>query len=245
MTFQRARTDEQRDERRRTILTTTADMLTGMPVADVSLNGISRRVGLAKSNVLRYFDSREAILLELLDSEMDAWADTLAAALADALPDAPAGTSPATPSPGPAASPTPATDRAARVADTVASTLAARPVTCDLLSAQSSVLERNVSTGVILDHKRRNLALSEKVGGTVRSVLPELTGQDALQVTAALILLTSSAWPSCTPTEDAAAAFTADPALAPLHMTFTDVLGRTLTLVITGLLAERGVLPGQ
>ncbi|MEU6392218.1 hypothetical protein [Streptomyces sp. NPDC046939] len=34
-----------------------------MPVAKVSLNGLSRRVGLAKSNVLRYFESREAILL--------------------------------------------------------------------------------------------------------------------------------------------------------------------------------------
>ncbi|HCT14809.1 hypothetical protein [Corynebacterium nuruki] len=74
---------------------------------------------------------------------------------------------------------------------------------------------------------------------------PELTEQDALQVTAALILLTASAWPSCTPTEAAAAAFAADPALAPLHMSFTDVLGRTLTLTITGLLAERGVLPGR
>lgn len=199
MTFQRARTDEQRDERRRTILATTADMLTTTTVAGISLNEISRRVGLAKSNVLRYFDSREAILLELLDAELDAWADDLAA----------------------------------------------RPVTCDLLSAQSSVLERNVSTTAILDHKRRNLALSEKVDGIIRDTLPELTEQDALQVTAALILLTASTWPSCTPTEDAAAAFAADPALAPLHMSFTDVLSRTLTLIITGLLTERGVLPGQ
>ena len=30
-----------------------------MPVAELSLNELSRRVGLAKSNVLRYFESRE------------------------------------------------------------------------------------------------------------------------------------------------------------------------------------------
>ena len=227
MTFQRARTDEQRDERRRTILTTTAEMLTEMPVAAVSLNEISRRVGLAKSNVLRYFDSREAILLDLLDAEMNAWADDLDAALADMVP-------------SPTAT---ATYRAAAFAGAVASTLEARPVTCDLISAQSAVLERNVSTEVILAHKHRTLALSGKVGGVIRGVLPELTDEDALQVTAALILLAASAWPNCTPTEAAEAAYDADPALAPLHMSFTEVLSRTLTLLITGLLAEQSIHP--
>ena len=42
-------------------------MLDEMPVAAVTLNELSRRVGLAKPNVLRYFESREAVLLELLD----------------------------------------------------------------------------------------------------------------------------------------------------------------------------------
>ena len=42
-------------------------MLAEMPVAEVTLNELSRRAGLAKSNVLRYFESREAVLLELLD----------------------------------------------------------------------------------------------------------------------------------------------------------------------------------
>ena len=65
-TFQRARSDEQRALRSQAILDTAAAMLQEMPVADISLNELSRRVGLAKSNVLRYFDSREAVLLELL-----------------------------------------------------------------------------------------------------------------------------------------------------------------------------------
>lgn len=227
MTFQRARTDEQREERRRTILDTTADMLTTTPVAGITLNEISRRVGLAKSNVLRYFDSREAILLDLLDAETDAWADDLGTALAAV----------------PATAPT--ADRAARLADTAAATLAARPVTCDLISAQSAVLERNVSTETVLEHKHHMLALSQKVGGSIRSILPELSEQDALQVTAALVLLAASAWSGCTPTEETAAAYAADPALAPLRMSFTDVLSRTLTLIVTGLLAERGVLTGR
>src|SRR5216684_7306072 len=65
-TFQRARSEEQREARRRAILDAAAAMLDEMPVSAMSLNELSRRVGLAKSNVLRYFESREAVLLDLL-----------------------------------------------------------------------------------------------------------------------------------------------------------------------------------
>jgi AcrR family transcriptional regulator len=77
MTFQRARSAEQREIRRQAILDTAAAMLLEMPVAELSLNALSRRVGLAKSNVLRYFESREAVLLELLDRATKQWLDDL------------------------------------------------------------------------------------------------------------------------------------------------------------------------
>src|SRR5580693_2868218 len=72
-TFQRARSEEQREVRRRAILGAAAAMLDEMPAAQVTLNELSRRVGLAKSNVLRYFESREAVLLDLLDSMWQDW----------------------------------------------------------------------------------------------------------------------------------------------------------------------------
>src|SRR5256885_10512925 len=80
--FRRSRSDEQLEIRRQAILLVAAGMVAEMPVAELSLNELSRRVGLAKSNVLRYFESREAVLLELLDN---AWRDWLAR-LTEALP---------------------------------------------------------------------------------------------------------------------------------------------------------------
>src|SRR5688500_9460799 len=77
MSFKRAHSEEQRAERRRTILDAATAMLAEMPVAQVSLNELSRRVCLAKSNVLRYFESREAVLLELLDSATREWLEHL------------------------------------------------------------------------------------------------------------------------------------------------------------------------
>ena len=83
--FQRARSEEQREARRQAILGAAAAMLAEMPVAEVTLNELSRRAGLAKSNVLRYFESREAVLLELLDSAWQDWLVQLEKELADAV----------------------------------------------------------------------------------------------------------------------------------------------------------------
>src|SRR3954468_8351820 len=76
--FQRARRPEQIAARRAAILSAAADMLSERRVADISLRELAERVGLAKSNVLRYFDSREAIFLEVLDRTWNAWLDGLA-----------------------------------------------------------------------------------------------------------------------------------------------------------------------
>src|SRR6516225_3796381 len=118
--FKRARSEEQRAARRQAILGTAAAMLAEMPVAEVTLNELSRRAGLAKSNVLRYFESREAVLLELLDAAWQDWLARLDQDLAAAV--------------SPAAT---AAGRSGQLAATVAASLAARPMLCDLISAQA------------------------------------------------------------------------------------------------------------
>src|SRR3954471_24733060 len=67
--------------RRSAIITSAREMLVEKNVADISLRELSDRIGLAKSNVLRYFDSREAIFLEILDEEFQAWLADLEARL--------------------------------------------------------------------------------------------------------------------------------------------------------------------
>ena len=59
--------------RRLAIMNVAREMLAEKTVGDISLRELSDRVGLAKSNVLRYFDSREAIFLEVLDEEFAMW----------------------------------------------------------------------------------------------------------------------------------------------------------------------------
>ncbi len=73
MSYQRARRPEQKEERREAILAAARDLAVERSVRAVSLGDIAREVGLAKSNLLRYFESREEIFLTLLLREWEGW----------------------------------------------------------------------------------------------------------------------------------------------------------------------------
>ncbi|MER5645818.1 TetR family transcriptional regulator [Streptosporangium sp. NPDC002524] len=221
-TFQRARSEEQRAMRRQAILDTAAAMLAEMPVAQVSLNELSRRVGLAKSNVLRYFESREAVLLELLDVASREWLEHLDGALTAAL-----GTGTGTPY-----------ERGDRVAATLAATLADRPVLCDLAAAQAAVLEHNVSPLVAAQYKRAAVANAVTLSGLIREHVRELGEHDAMRFTAATIMVTGAIWTHSRPAAAMLAAYEADPSLAAMRLDFTTALRETLEVLITGLLAR-------
>ena len=217
-TFQRARSEEQRAVRRRAILDTAAAMLLEMPVADLSLNELSRRVGLAKSNVLNYFESREAVLLELASAELDTWVDDLSSTLSDIALDEQLG------------------KRTDLVVAAVVRTLAGRPVLCDLISAQASVLERNVSTDVVLSYKRAAAAsLTRMLAATVR-VLPEIGEDGATRFLAAGSLLAGALWTHAHPTAPVIAAYEADPEVAVLRMEFEPSLTDALNSLLHGVL---------
>ena len=61
--FQRARDPEQKEQRRQDLLAAARRLIVAHGVAAVGLSDIAREVGLAKSNLYRYFASREEILL--------------------------------------------------------------------------------------------------------------------------------------------------------------------------------------
>lgn len=218
MTFQRARSEEQRQVRRQAILGTAAAMLDEMPVAELSLNELSRRVGLAKSNVLRYFESREAVLLELLDEFLGRWLAELTQELAtgieaDATPDV----------------------RAHQLADILSRSLADRVVLCDLFGAQGGVLEHNVSVEVVKRHKRSSLARLAVMAELVRRHLPELG--DGAQLFCLMSLVSAGALSSYVPPPPSLlAAYADEPALGVLNLELRDALRVAFTSALLGVL---------
>src|ERR1700759_2192705 len=87
--FQRARRPEQKEQRREAILAAAADLARRDGVRAVTLSAIAGAVGIHKSALLRYFETREAIFLELTGREWGEWREATSAALAEvALGDA-------------------------------------------------------------------------------------------------------------------------------------------------------------
>ena len=218
VTFQRARNEEQREIRRRAILDTAAAMLDEMPVAELSLNELSRRVGLAKSNVLRYFESREAVLLELLDDFLESWL----AALSDEL------------AAGVDANEAPEV-RAGQLAEIMSQSLAGRVVLCDLFGAQGGVLEHNVSVEVVKRHKRSSLTRLADMSELMRRHLPELG--DGAQLFCLMSLVSAGALSSYVPPPPSLlAAYADEPALGVLHLDLQDALRVAFTSTLVGVL---------
>ncbi|MFG3250925.1 TetR family transcriptional regulator [Streptomyces sp. NPDC048187] len=218
--FQRARSEEQREVRRRAILDTTAGMLEEMSIGEISLNELSRRVGLAKSNVLRYFESREAILLELLDRAWRQWVADLPALAATGIDrDAPV------------------SRRAEQFAAVIAGSLAERRTLCDLLSAQAGVLEHNVSPQVAARYKHAAVANVADVTALAHRHLPEL-GDRAPQLTAALIMAVGAVWTHARPSPAMLAAYEADPSLTAFKLDFVTALQDMLATLTAGTIAR-------
>jgi AcrR family transcriptional regulator len=220
MTFQRARSEEQREIRRQAILDTAAAMLDEMPVAEVGLNELSRRVGLAKSNVLRYFESREAVLLELLDRSLRAW-------LAEMSDELGAGAEPRLP----------VRERGDRLAAVLARSLARHTVLCDLINAQAGVLEHNVSVEVVVGFKRSAVASLGTMVDLVRRHVPEL-GDGARSVCLMIVILAGALSSYCQPSASAIAAVEFDPTLVEFHLDLATTLESAIATQISGTLAR-------
>ncbi|MFE3202382.1 TetR family transcriptional regulator [Embleya sp. NPDC059237] len=219
--FQRARTEEQREARRRSILETAATMLSEMPVQALSLNELSRRVGLAKVNVTRYFESREAVLLELLGS----LTRDFLTEVVDQLPDCIDRTGPAT-------------ARAEAVASGLATSFASREMLCELLSAQPGILEHNISTELAATFKRAAYEGLAGLARMLRKALPELGDREAAEAASMTIVLVGALWTRSHPAEAVRAAYADDPGLEFIPMPFAATLERAIAVYLTGLLAQ-------
>lgn len=210
--FTRARQPEQKEERSAQLLATARAMLAeGTSLRDLSLSELARRASMTKSNVYRYFESREAVLLALLVEEWLAWFGALKKGWR--RPRAARG----------------ASDDAAleHLVRQIARTLAARPMLCLLTSALPQVLEQNLSASAIRDFKRLSLTHFDEVAAFLTERAPALSRAAAMTLMHDAVAAITGLYPAAHPSEAAAEALD-DPALRPLRRDFPRELERFL-----------------
>jgi AcrR family transcriptional regulator len=225
--FQRARRPEQKLQRRDAILGAARELARRDGVRTVSLAGIAAEVGIHKSALLRYFETREQIFLELTAEAWRDWVRALHAGL-DAA-------SPGSASPG-SASP----NSAALVADVFARAFADRPLFCDLLAHTPLNLERNVSPEAVRHYKLTSLGAVDEAATLVARVLPALRMAEAREFVATLASLAGSLWQIANPAPALAELYASDPALAQACVDLPPRLRRTAEILLAGLEAAGG-----
>jgi AcrR family transcriptional regulator len=122
MTKLRARSDDDKELRRRAILAAARRLLERAPVGELTVADVAREAGLAKGSVFRYFPTREELVLAVFEEELAAMFAHLGQAIA--------------------ATPALSGEALARL---LAHGLVERPVFLQLATVVHAVLERNIS----------------------------------------------------------------------------------------------------
>ena len=212
--YVRARSVEQKEERRRHLLLTAREMLRQSPAAlDLGINELAREAQVTKSNVYRYFESSEAVLMDLLVEEFAGWHAELNTALARG---------------GRAGS---SVEHIARV---FASTIAGRPLLCRLTSILPSILERKVSFERMAEFKGNLLAIRQRAAKDFHARAPNLPVQAFEQVVKHALPLIIGLWPLSNPAGIAAQVIEL-PGLKSLRYDFEQDLEQALLTLMRGL----------
>ena len=225
-TYQRARRPEQKLERRDAILGAARELAQRDGVRAVSLADIAARVGIHKSALLRYFETREQIFLELTAEAWRDWTAALHAGLDAVEPDT------GEPDTG-------AAGAAALVAEVFARSFGDRPLLCDLIAHTPLNLERNVSPEAVRRYKLTSLGAVDEAAAIVHRVLPGLTLTEGGEFVAALASLAGALWQIANPTAALAEFYASDPVLARACVDLTPRLRRTAEILLAGLIPSR------
>ena len=200
--FQRARQPEQISLRREQLLAAAAELFDAEGPSGAGLNAIAAKAGFTKSNVYRYFESREQVLLELFRDEFVKLVAAMEATIgAQASGDVPA------------------------LAEAISATFLAHPRCCALISILTSTLEQNVSEDTIATTKLHMNAQTARIISALESRLPGATPADcgwAIAMTGTLLV---GMWPNANP-PPAARAVLARPEFAHLRMDLSRDLKR-------------------
>ena len=212
--FRRARQPEQKEQRREAILAAARGLALQAGVARVSLGDIATAVGLVKSNVLRYFGTREEIYLQLTMRDGTDWADAVVRRLHDA---------------------TGIDEMAAALADSFAE----RVLYCDPISHAETMLEHNVSVEVLHGYKLWAISTYSRVGGHIATACPELTDAEGASVVFAAGAFVGRLHPITRPPAALAELYAREPAIAAVFPPFLPALRHFIAATAVGLPAVR------
>lgn len=211
--FERARSHQAKRIREDAILNSARTQALERGIREVTLTDIAAGVGMHKSTMLRYFETREEIFLRLAATEWTRWAEWVTAELA--------------------AIDTAASDRNQRIAAVLASGLVARPLFCDLLAHVPLNLERGVSPTAVKEFKLTAIAAAGSVAAALRRACG-LSTEQAGDAVATATSMAGALWQMAAPGTPLQQLYATDPDLGHAIIDVEPRLARILNALLDG-----------
>ena len=209
--FVRARRPEHKQQRRDAILAAARDLALERGIRAVTLGDLADSVGLAKSNVVRYFGTREEIFVELFSEEGLRLRDALGPRLADVTEES--------------------------LPRVLAAVLMEHELFCELLSQLTTHLEHNVSYPAA---ERLKLTSTAVVGELARELAGRPVGLDVEQATlllSATSQIGAGLWSASRPSDVVLRVYAAHPEVVP-NGSVQAAVERLVAALAAGLRAE-------
>ena len=173
--WRRARRPEHKQVRKEAILSAARDLVDTEGAEGTTLSAIARQANLSKANCYRYFENREAVLLQVVLEETQDWTDAIVDGLYRLS----------------------GNGDVEVVSELLVRETLERPRLCELTSSMWTVLEQNVSADVLADFKHEFRKVASQWTTALIEVLPELSEDQAKQFSLFFLLFIASAWPAC------------------------------------------------
>jgi AcrR family transcriptional regulator len=217
LTFQRARTEENKRRRATALVEAARSLAVESGVASVTLTAVAGRAGIHYSAVRRYFTSHKEVLLHLAAEGWVRWSGTVCEELGGL---------------GPLSPP--------RVAETLANALVADPLFCDLLANLHLHLEHEVDPDRVVEIRRTIAAAAIALADAIERALPVLGRSGAFDMLIAAYSLAAAFWQIANPPERLSDVYAEEPEALPpeWNIDFASALTRTLTATCVGLSSE-------
>lgn len=208
----RARQPAQIEVRRQAILDAAAKLFSEREYSEVSLNEIARRASFTKSNVYRYFKTREEIYLCLYLDAMGRWSREVIDSL----------------------SAMPARSESRLVSAAFVEVTQRHEELLRLMPLLSASLERNSSEEAVLAFKQQLAVVVQRLASALRRMLPDVSEEDLLLLLISLHALIAGLWPMANPNETVERVI-ARPELSRMRVDFAATLTRVVTAMLDGL----------
>ncbi|BBZ37275.1 TetR family transcriptional regulator [Mycobacterium conspicuum] len=216
LTFQRARTEENKRRRAAALVEAARSLAVETGVASVTLTAVAGRAGIHYSAVRRYFTSHKEVLLHLAAEGWVRWSATVCKEL-----DGPDGQE---------MSPE-------RVAEILATSLVADPLFCDLLANLHLHLEHEVEPERVVEIRLTISAAATELADAIERVLPAPGRSGAFDILIAAYSLAAAFWHIANPPERLSDVYAKEPEALPpeWNIDFASALTRVLTATCVGL----------